>query len=138
MVDAPQWLATDWLLAGFGSRRRAAIERYRAFVEAGKNQPSPWESLKNQIFLGSDAFVEGLQHNRSADGDLSEIPAVQRRPVPKPLSHYAQRYESRDEAILKAYASGGFTQREIGQHFGVHYSRVSRIVRGRTRAKGKI
>jgi REP element-mobilizing transposase RayT len=121
LMQAPEWLATDWLLAGFGSRRRAAIDRYRAFVEAGKGQPSsPWESLKNQIFLGSDVFVEGLQHNQTVDRDLSEIPAVQRRPVPKPLSYYAQRSESRDEAIITAYASGGFTQREIGQHFGVH------------------
>ncbi|MCP4324967.1 MAG: addiction module toxin RelE, partial [Alteromonadales bacterium] len=32
-----------------------------------------------------------------------------------------------------AYKSGGYTLRQIGDHFKLHYSRVSRIV-----AKGKI
>jgi len=31
-----------------------------------------------------------------------------------------------------AYKSGGYTLKEIGEYFGLHYSRVSRIV-----AKGK-
>jgi DNA-binding MarR family transcriptional regulator len=35
----------------------------------------------------------------------------------------------RDEAIAAAYASGGYTMKAIGKHFGLHYSQVSRIVR---------
>ena len=33
-----------------------------------------------------------------------------------------------------AYASGGYSMKAIGKHFGLHYSRVSRIVNG---TKGK-
>jgi hypothetical protein len=35
--------------------------------------------------------------------------------------------------------SGGSTMRAIGEHFGIHYSRVSRIISNaeRTRARGK-
>jgi putative transposase len=37
-----------------------AIEGYRSFVVAAQGQPSPWEDLKRQLFLGSDAFVESM------------------------------------------------------------------------------
>jgi len=36
----------------------------------------------------------------------------------------------RDEAIVAAYVSGGYTMKEIGEYFGLHYSRISRLVRG--------
>lgn len=48
--------------------------------------------------------------------------------VAKPLTHYVQQCKERDEAIALAYASGGYGLKEIGEHFGLHYSRVSRIV----------
>ena len=63
LCEAPLWLTTDWLLSAFSSRRSAAVARYAAFVAEGKAQPGPWEKLKNQIFLGSDAFVASLQRN---------------------------------------------------------------------------
>ncbi len=37
-----------------------------------------------------------------------------------------------------AYDSGGYGMKEIGEHFGLHYSRVSRIVSGQRKAKGGI
>ena len=43
----------------------------------------------------------------------------------------------RDEAIGRAYASGGYSLKEIGDHFGLHYSRISRIVEKRRLAKGE-
>ena len=36
-----------------------------------------------------------------------------------------------------AYASGGYSLKEIGDHFGLHYSRVSRILKKQYEAKGK-
>jgi len=30
-------------------------------VSQGKAQPLPWEKLKNQVYLGSDHFVEEMQ-----------------------------------------------------------------------------
>jgi REP element-mobilizing transposase RayT len=134
--DAPFWLTTGWLLSAFSSQRGEALARYAAFVAAGKNQPGPWEQLKNQIFLGSEAFVADLQRTINQDRRLREIPAIQRRPLPKPLAQIAEEHE-RDEAILRAYASGGYSLQEIGDHFDLHYSRVSRIVKKRRMAKDK-
>ena len=43
---------------------------------------------------------------------------------------YARRYPDRNEAITAAYASGGYTLKEIGQYFGLHYAHVRRVISG--------
>ncbi len=129
----PDWLRVDWLLAAFGRKKVKAIEAYRQFVSDGKNGSSPWRLLKNQVYLGDDAFVEKMMEKIDGDRELSEVPASQRRPPPQPISAYVQSSISRDEAIQSAYASGGFSMKEIGDYFSLHYSRISRIVG----AKGK-
>ncbi|MFT5658675.1 MAG: putative transposase, partial [Gammaproteobacteria bacterium] len=58
------------------------MTKYRAFVADGKKQSSPWALLKNQVFLGSDTFVERLQHKIEKGRDLSEIPKSQKRARP--------------------------------------------------------
>ncbi len=73
-------------MGAFSEHRREAIRRYLDFVADGKNQPGPWEKLKNQIFLGSDEFVASLQRTLGVDASYREIPAAQRRPSPKPLA----------------------------------------------------
>jgi len=98
-------------------------------VAEGKNQPSPWEHLKNQIYLGSDQFVDDLQRRVERPDLLSEIPSSQRLPLVNPLQHYYDIASSRNEAIVLSYSSGGYGMQEIGDFFGLHYSRVSRIIR---------
>ena len=54
---------------------------------------------------------------------------------------HAREYGVRESAIAAAYASSGHMMKDIGDYFGLHYSRVSKIVRAgsqyRSRAKGK-
>lgn len=128
LADCPAWLETDWILSAFSEKRFEAIERYRKFVAAGKNQPALWGNLKNQIFLGTDAFVQKMQSGVPVNNDLSEVPLGQRRAMPKSIEHYLAGSNNRDEAIALAYKSGGYGLKEIGEHFGLHYSRVSRII----------
>jgi len=125
----PSWLNTEWLLAGFGQQKSKAIEAYKCFVSAGKGQPSPWEQLKNQIFLGDEKFVGSMQGLINVDKQLSKIPISQRRAMPKALFYYAEKYEIRNEAIISAYASGGYSLKEIGDYFDLHYSTVSGIIK---------
>lgn len=124
----------DWLLAAFGKQRGGAIEAYKTFVAAGKGQPSVWGQLKNQIYLGTDLFVAQMQQRIDNTETLSEIPARQRRPAARPLADYLATEPDRNAAIVRAYESGGYGLQEIGTFFGLHYSRVSKIVR---RAKRK-
>ena len=54
-VVPPQWLETRCLLRAFGETEAEAVAGYVRFVAEGKGQPSPWEHLKRQVFLGSDS-----------------------------------------------------------------------------------
>lgn len=127
--EKPIWLNTEWILAGFGRQKSKAIDAYKRFISEGKNQPSPWERLRNQVFLGDEVFVESMQRLIDADKELSEIPVRQRRALPKKLSFYAGKYKTRNEAIVMAYASGGYSLKEVGDYFGLHYSTVSGIIK---------
>lgn len=127
----PLWLMTARVLDEFGPDPHGA---YRRFVHEGVGRVSPWTRLQAQLFLGSDAFVESQLTHRQGAMD-PECPQAQQRPVPPSIDEFGARYP-RDEAIRKAYASGGYTLRAIGDHFGLHASRVSRIVSAG--AKGKV
>ncbi|MEH6672700.1 sigma factor-like helix-turn-helix DNA-binding protein [Halopseudomonas sp.] len=84
--------------------------------------------------MGSEQFVADMQQEIDLAQRLDEFPASQHRAPPLPLEHYALAAADRDEAILQAYDTGGCTLQTIGNHFGLNYSRVSRIV---SRAKSK-
>jgi REP element-mobilizing transposase RayT len=127
--EAPPWLAVDGLLAQFGKRRALARERYARFVAEGINSRSPWEHLKNQVFLGDEQFVQRMQAHLETGKDDVQIPLAQRRPPPPPLSELAQRARSRNEAIRAAHATGAYSYQQIADHFGLHFTSVGRIVR---------
>lgn len=78
--------------------------------------------------------MEEMQQHITDEDRLSEIPSSQRRAPAKPLDHYVAISATRNEAICLAYASGGYSLKQIGEFFGLHYSGISRIVRD---AKGK-
>jgi putative transposase len=122
-------LTIDAVLSGFSRQKRLACERYREFVELGKDQPSPWETLKNQVYLGSDEFVEDMLSKIEPGQSLSDIPKPQKRSPPKPLVYYQARYTDGKKAMAIAYRSGHYTLTEVGQHFGVSYATVSRAVK---------
>ncbi|VAW68152.1 FIG00759408: hypothetical protein [hydrothermal vent metagenome] len=128
-IKKPAFLEVDWVLSAFGKRKSKAIAGYKKFVSEGKNQPSPWHALKNQIYLGGDKFVEKMQLLIDGDKALSEVPSSQRRPVAKDLVYYEASYPDRNTAIVEAYLSGGYTLKTIGEYFNLHYSTVSGILR---------
>ena len=63
------------------------------------------------------------------DRDLSEVPLSQRRAKARALTEYETRYEGRNKSILAAYKSGGYTMKAIADHFNLHYSSVSIIIK---------
>ncbi|MCB1763653.1 MAG: transposase [Gammaproteobacteria bacterium] len=128
--NGPDCLHTEWILAAFGKRKSLAMEKFRRFVSEGKGQPSPWKLLRNQVYLGGENFVQKMQSMIAGDRELGVVPAAHRRPMPKTLDYYyAASNQDRNSAIALAYRSGGYTLREIGDHFGLHYSTVSGIIK---------
>ena len=52
--------------------------------------PPVWDQLRQQIYLGSGAFVARMQAEIEATDCLAEVPRAQRRAPAKPLSEYLQ------------------------------------------------
>jgi REP element-mobilizing transposase RayT len=113
LTPVADWLFIDWLLSCFGHGKKQAMRQYRKFVADGKGQTSPLKELRNQIYLGDDAFVETLQAMVAEDKDLSEVPSVRKRRMAKPIRKYTETAGSRDEGIYLAYRSGGYTMKAI-------------------------
>ncbi len=138
-IDAPDWLATDALLAQFAPTSARARALYVDHVRAGVGLPPVWEQLEQQMFLGDEAFMKrmsklvdkNLKMTQAISGDVGarEFPKVQRLGKAKPLEHYEREYgEDRDAAMAAAYASRHYTLGKIAGHFGVHSATVSRAV----------
>lgn len=128
-APAPDWLVTDWILGQFDQERFPARVGYAAFVREGVGQPSVWEGLRHQVFLGSEAFAERHCASTRPPERLREVPRAQRRPLAKPLADFARRYPDRHEAMARAFQTSVYSMQEIADYFGVHYSTVSRAVR---------
>lgn len=129
-VALPIWLKVDGLLSSFGNLREEAIKSYQLFISQGNQNFSIWQELKQQIYLGSDEFIIKVKNTFNKDEDCSEIPRCQRIPAPSSsIAEYVTQCSSRNLAIKRAYASGAFTMKQLGEYFGLHYSRISKIIR---------
>jgi hypothetical protein len=96
-------------------------------VAEGAGAPDLESAVRHQLYLGDDAFVERMGRKSARASASPEVPRRQR--AVKSLAAYARQAADRDAAIAAAWASGAYTQPEIGAHFGLHYSTVSRIAR---------
>lgn len=133
-TSCPNWLSTDWLLGQFGKQRTTARKRYGEFVVQGAGKSSPWSEVKGQVLLGKDTFAEEMQAILKGKETLKEIPRSQRllhRPSLNKLFTVAVRSDkvARDEAIHQAHRCA-YSMAAIAQHAGVHYSTVSKIIKG--------
>jgi AraC-like DNA-binding protein len=120
LASVPEFLSTDWILGQFGKNRAKAQKQYRAFVREGLEN-RPWEELKGQIYLGSEAFIE---RHSPGNQELKEIPRVQLKAVKPSLERIFAKSGKR--AIVQAYKEHGYRLQEIAAHLGVHYATVSR------------
>ncbi len=107
--------------------KRAAL-CYEKLVEQGKDVHLWDESLKQQIFLGDDAFIQRMQVLLAPERvHAVEVPRIQRRGKTVTIQTYLKTY-ARDEAIVRACREGGHTLSAIAREVGLSVSRVSRIV----------
>ena len=143
-ITAPDWLDTDGLhsyLLGREVRTAAdrlrGTSRYAALVESVAKTPL-WDSaLRQQIYLGDEAFVERMQAlaqpQNSADPD---IPKVQRRKA-RSLEQWLRSCPTREEAIYKAHTESALSMSAIARQLGLSVSRISRLIGREEQAKDK-
>ncbi len=143
-MPAPSYLQIAPLLNFFDSQPDEARKRYRAFIFAGIDRDSPWKSLKSQVFLGNEEFIERMKLPATSDPQAAKSPS---REIPKP-QRFALRpslpeifgdrksKKNRDEAIFESNTAYGYTQNDIAGFLGIHYTTVSRAIH-RERKKRK-
>ena len=127
-------LTMDWILGQFGRKRRRAEKKYREFVEAGIGEGKLWEQLKGQCILGEEDFIETLLGYVKGQRDIKEIPKSQRyikRPGLEEIFADKQMRNKADRTarIREAVETHGYSQKEVADYLGLHYSTISRLSR---------
>jgi len=143
LIEAPGYLTTEWLLSQFGSRRGMARRRYRSFVMEGVSKDeSVWRHLKGRFIMGGDRFVERIRGLIEEKKETHEVVRTERM-VGRPELVDIFKGMKRDDGIVqrnrlmhKAHIRYGYTLIEIGRHLGLHYSTVSKAVKGFEVSKG--
>jgi REP element-mobilizing transposase RayT len=132
MEKAHACLSTDWVLGQFGSKRKVGEKRYRAFAKNGIEGHRIWEDVKGQSILGEKDFVDKLINFVRGYKDVIEIPKGQRYVTRPSLGEIFKDAEGgkqkRDAGIADAVTKWGYSEREIANHLGLHYSTVSRLL----------
>ena len=131
LVPVPPALATDWILNQFADTRATARRRYARFVHDGIGVPGPWEEVKGQVLLGSEAFIERLTPQLQ-ECSTREIPKRQRlvhRPSLRTLLAGVDSKTARNIAMAQAYLKHGYTLSEISRAVGLHYATISRLIK---------
>jgi putative transposase len=139
-VPTPEWLDSAGLhthLLGYTARsvadKQRAAQRYVALVAAGRDVRLWDVALRQQIYLGDEAFVERMQALAAPlEAATRDVPRVQRS-KPVTLSQWLGTSESRDQAFLCAHTQSGLSMTAIARETGLSVSYVSRLI-GRAEA----
>jgi len=152
----PEWLKKDLILSHFSGEdaRKAYREKAQSYADEEKKL---WEDFRHGVILGTDQFLDFIKARFSGSRPHQEV-SQQRGVVGRinadavieqaaGLIHctvdrfkrkrrvYGQDKEKRDLLVFFLWKRGGYTNREIGDMFGITYSAVSHIVK---KAKGKM
>jgi len=136
LQEAPPWLDVQGLFGhvlgrearGAADRRRAA-ERYARLL-AAEPELDIWPHLRQQIFLGDEAFVK-RQLAQAGGGRAARAP---RRATPRPWGHWLRDSSSREQALYRAHTEGGLSMTALARELGLSVSRISRLIAGHERS----
>jgi len=127
-------LKTQWILGQFARKQRQAERNYREFVEAGIGGKVIWKDVKGQCMLGKEEFVESLIDYVKGYRDVKEIPKSQRyvnRPKLDVLFNQdiIKDRSKRNKQAIEAVEEYGYSQKEVADCIGIHYSVISKLIK---------
>ena len=149
MSPLPPFLHADAVLKHFSSAKskkgakpakfsKLAHQKYRDYVKEGMTAPSPLQGRTNQVLLGSPGFLKEMkpalqgQDPRWQAGKAGrKAPkAVRRKPSLKTMFRKVDNKtrQQRNELMRRAHMDYNYTLMEIGDHLGLHYTTVSKVV----------
>jgi len=140
-----RWLTTELILGMYGGSRKRFLRAQEMFFE---ERPNLLGDLRHGLYLGSEGFLERCLEKvkgerdhekpqarlllRSRDIRALAIEILERLGERDPASALRvckHRYQNRDIAIYVLYQHGVYSNREIGEVFGVGYTAVSGAVK---------
>ncbi|OQY98313.1 MAG: hypothetical protein B6D35_12505 [Candidatus Brocadia sp. UTAMX2] len=146
---SPEWLRTAPILSRFDAKDKN--KAYREMVQSyAREEKSLWEDFQHGLFLGSEQFIERIKSRYLSEKPDVEIP--QKRQVLRdtdpetilkkaaqalkcnttdflPSARISNSHKlNRDMLIYLLWSTGWYTNREIGNVFGLGYSSISRRV----------
>jgi hypothetical protein len=130
-IKTPEWLHTAWILANFGKQKSANQKKFSQYVKQGIGDTSPLLSRSQQVLLGSRAFLERMQPLLDNNVLAKKKPrrAIRRRSLKGIFSKLDDKPRSyRNELICQAHIEHDYTLAQIGDHLGLHYTTVSKVV----------
>lgn len=133
LKSVPDYLTVDWILGLFSKNKKEAQKRYRKFIIERIQRGSPWNDLQGQILLGEEGFIDKFKEHLTDKEKIKEIPRAQRhvnRPNLSKLFSGGVKTVKRNKRIYTAHISHGYTLKEIADHLDIHYTTVSKIIKG--------
>ena len=90
--------------------------------------------VRARSILGEEDFIERIEDHLRGKKEIPEIPKSQRymnRPILGKLfeEEVIGDKRRRDKRIVEAVEGFGYSQREVADHLGMHFSSISRIMR---------
>lgn len=128
-VNGTRFFNRTFILDYFGADENKARDEYRKFV-ATPFDSSPWDDLKGGVLLGTDEFVQSVEHYfRDKNGDR-DIPLYQLLTAKVGLeSIFSDPQSTRDELLRQAYFEHGYKMGEIAAFLNITKGRVSQILK---------
>ena len=83
--------------------------------------------------LGEEGFIDNFKEHLFDKEKIKEIPRAQRyvrRPGLSELFSKGEKAAKRNSNVYAAHVKYGYTLKEIADHLGIHYTTVSKAVKG--------
>lgn len=130
-VKAPEFLSTEAVLGSFGKRLKENRRKYKEYVKEGIGAPSPLDARSHQVLLGSPGFLNEMQPILNGEKLAKRGPrrARRRRSLKALFKNVENKTRAeRNDLIRQAHIDHSYTLMEIGDHLGIHYTTVSKVV----------
>ena len=126
-------LKPEWILGCFSKQKKKAMGNYVKFVADGIGKESIMNKVKAQCMLGTDDFIAEFEDYLAGIGKIPEIIKDQRmlnRPSLEGLFSQVGKGDrlKRDRVIKLAVRDFCYSQCEVADHLGLHYTTISGIM----------
>ncbi len=130
-VKGPSFLSRQDVLAHFGKREKDSQRKYQDYVKNGLEVDSPLNERCFQVLLGGARFLSEMQPILNGEKMTKRGPkqAKRRRSLQSLFRNVDSWSRSeRNDQIWRAHVDYSYTLMEIGDHLGLHYTTVSKVV----------